>query len=99
MNTHQAPKATHSEQRRIPAVQVRAKDLIVIRCEDQTSIGEAAENVGQAAGGIYGTVIKAWHSGHGRITALVKHDRALHPTGCEQVQLDATKSCIVKSAL
>ena len=98
MNAHQTPKPTHSESRRLPNVQIRQGDLVVIRQPDVWGAG-IAETVGQMAGGKWGTVISAHHVAHGILAVTVKHDNAAHPTGLEQFRVLATGRTIVQSAL
>ena len=95
MNTHQTPKPTHSEQRLLPVVQLRERDQVIVSKDGRAIV----ERVGTAPGGIYGTIVKAWHSGHGKLSIVVKHDRAPHPTGLQQFELDATSKVIARSAL
>ena len=95
MNTHQTPKPTHSAQRLLPVVQLRERDRVIVSKDGQTIV----ERVGTAPDGTYGTIVKAWHSGHGKLSIVVKHDRAQHPTGLQQFELDATSKVIARSAL
>lgn len=108
MNRYQTTKPTHSEPRRLPAVQLRDRDIVILRAETvsardgsavRKSLGKLAENVGQCQGGIEAVIVKIWHSGHGKLSAVLKHPNAAHPTGLEQIETSAVNQFVAKSAL
>lgn len=86
---------THSDSQLLPLQEIKPGSLVIV-AKDPSTI---ARRVGDAQGGTWGKVLKSTHTGQGKITILVKHDRAAHPTGLQQFELDATERYVGKRAL
>lgn len=86
---------THRETRLLPLTEIKPRSLVVVTNNRET----IAKRIGGAPGGTWGEVIKSWHSGQGRMTIVVKHDRAPHPSGLQQFDLDATERYVAKRAI
>lgn len=98
-------RATHTESRRLPAIQVRPGDLVVVVCDAVSKLGNRASsgifavNAGQCSGGSEAIVQKVVHTAQGELTIVVKHSRAPHPSGIERISIPAEIKIVTKSKI